>query len=241
MCTIELLDSRKRKKRSDVSVHHKRKRRLLPFVPSSDPDCRLQQMQSLAHALTSLNLEFSDDLTYPPGMAPRSANQAVMEYGGMQVLSKEDFETLGKCRAMAKSGECPPLVIVYDSCLGYTVEADDLIKDLTLIAEYAGDVDYIKNREDDDGDSMMSLLLTTDPATSLVICPDRRANIARFVSGINNHKPESRKKQNVKCVRYNVDGEVRVLLVATRDIVKGEKLFYDYNGYENEYPTHNFI
>ncbi|KAJ9557561.1 hypothetical protein OSB04_012175 [Centaurea solstitialis] len=241
LCAIALLDSRKRKKRTGPSVHHKKKRRLLPYVPSKDPDCRLQQMQSLAVALTQLNLEFSDDLTYPPNMAPRSANQAILEHEGMQVLCKEDFETLEKCRAMAKRGECPPLLIVYDSCLGYTVEADDLIKDLTLIAEYAGDVDYLKARDDDDGDSLMTLLLATDPAQSLVISPDKRANVARFLSGINNHKPGSKKKQNVKCVRYNVKGESRVLLVATRDIQKGEKLYYDYNGYENEYPTHNFI
>lgn len=44
-------------------------------------------MGSLAHALTALQMEFSDDLTYMPGMAPRSANQAEFEEGGMQVCS----------------------------------------------------------------------------------------------------------------------------------------------------------
>jgi SET domain-containing protein len=52
---------------------------------------------------------------------------------------------------------------------------------------------------------------------------------------------EGKKKQNCKCVRYSVDGESRVFLVATRDISKGEKLYYNYNGYENQYPTHNFV
>lgn len=52
---------------------------------------------------------------------------------------------------------------------------------------------------------------------------------------------DGRKKQNLKCVRYNVDGECRVLLVACRDIYRGERLYYDYNGYEKEYPTHNFV
>lgn len=52
---------------------------------------------------------------------------------------------------------------------------------------------------------------------------------------------ESKKKQNLKCVRYDVNGECCVLLVATRDIAKGERLYYDYNGYEHEYPTHHFI
>ncbi|KAM7274765.1 hypothetical protein ACFE04_016631 [Oxalis oulophora] len=224
-------DTRKRRKRSRPLVFPKRRRRLLPCVPSEDPAQRLEQMQSLATALTAVHMEFTDDLIYRPGMARRSANEASFENGGcMQVLCREDTETLELCKAMYKRGECPPLVVVFDSCEGYTVEADGLIKDLSIIAEYTGDVDYLKNREDDDCDSIMTLLMTTDPSTSLVICADRRGNIARFVSGINNHNMESRKKQNCKCVRYDVDGECRVLLIATRDINKGERLYYDYNG-----------
>lgn len=42
-------------------------------------------MGSLASALLALNMKFSDHLTYMPGMAPRSANQAYLENGGMQV------------------------------------------------------------------------------------------------------------------------------------------------------------
>lgn len=60
---------------------------------------------------------------------------------------------------------------------------------MTIVAEYVGDVDYLKNREHDDGDSMMTLLSAADPSKSLVICPDKRGNIARFINGINNHTP----------------------------------------------------
>ena len=67
------------------------------------------------------------------------------------------------------------------------MEADGQIKDMTFIAEYTGDVDYIENREHDDCDSMMTLLLANDPSKSLVICPDKRGNIVRFINGINNH------------------------------------------------------
>ncbi|KAF7130393.1 hypothetical protein RHSIM_Rhsim10G0137200 [Rhododendron simsii] len=235
-------DTRKRRRRSgSLVLHKKRRRRILPFSPTEDPARRLEQMGSLASALTALRMEFSDQLTYMQGMTPRSANQAEFENGGMQVLSKEDTETLEQCRTMYKRGECPPLLVVFDSCEGYTVEADGPIKDMTLIAEYTGDVDYIVNRENDDCDSMMTLLLAKDPSKSLVICPDKRGNIARFINGINNHTPDGRKKQNLKCVRYNVNGECQVLLVATRDIAKGERLYYDYNGYEHEYPTHHFV
>ncbi|XP_037491589.1 probable Histone-lysine N-methyltransferase ATXR5 isoform X2 [Jatropha curcas] len=182
-------DTRKRRRRSGPLVYQKKRRRLLPFIPSEDAAERLKQMGTLASALTALQMEFSDELTYLPDMAPRAANQAEFEEGGMQVLSKEDIETLEQCRAMSRRGECPPLLVVFDSCEGFTVKADSQIKDMTLIAEYTGDVDYIRNREHDDCDSMMTLLLAKDPTKSLVICPDKRGNIARFINGINNHTP----------------------------------------------------
>ena len=64
---------------------HKKRRRILPFVPSEDGARRLKQMASLATALTSSKTEFSNELTYMPNMAPRSSNLARLEVGGMQV------------------------------------------------------------------------------------------------------------------------------------------------------------
>ncbi|GFY84050.1 similar to TRITHORAX-RELATED PROTEIN 6 [Actinidia rufa] len=234
-------DSRKRRKRTCSLLVSKKRRKLLPFNPSEDPTRRLEQMASLASALTASGADFSNELTYMPGMAPRSANSSALEHGGMQVLPKEDLATLYLCKNMMERGECPPLMVVFDPREGFTVEADRFIKDLTIITEYVGDVDYLKNRENDDGDSMMTLLSAADPSKSLVVCPDKRSNIARFVNGINNHTPDGRKKQNLKCVRFDVNGESRVLLVANRDIPKGERLYYDYNGYEHEYPTEHFV
>ncbi|XP_066315919.1 probable Histone-lysine N-methyltransferase ATXR5 isoform X1 [Miscanthus floridulus] len=232
-------DARRRRKRS--LVMHKKRRRILPFVPSEDGARRLKQMASLATALTSSKTEFSNELTYMPNMAPRSSNMARLEVGGMQVLPKEDKETIELCRTMQKRGECPPLLVVFDSLEGFTVQADGDIKDMTFLAEYAGDVDYLEKRANDDIDCIMTLLLTADPSQRLVICPDKRGNISRFISGINNHTQDGKKKQNVKCVRYDIDGESHVMLVACRDIACGEKLYYDYNGYEHAYPTQHFL
>jgi len=53
-------------------------------------------MGSLAFALTALNIKFSDHLTYMPGMAPRSANQAALENGDMQV-STNNFSYKWTC------------------------------------------------------------------------------------------------------------------------------------------------
>ncbi|KAL8034741.1 hypothetical protein ABFX02_12G049200 [Erythranthe guttata] len=234
-------DTKKRRRRTSTLEFRKKRRRLLTHIPSQDPARRLAQMRSLAMAMTSQNLEYSNELTYNPSMAPRSANRSSFENGGMQILCKEDVETLKNCRALYRRGEFPPLVVAFDSLEGYTVQADGPIKDMTLIAEYAGDVDYIRNREEDDCDSMMTLLSSADPSKSLVACADRLGNISRFISGINNHITNGRKKLNIKCVRYNVDGECVVLLVANRDIAKGERLYYDYNSCEYEYPTHYFV
>ncbi|XP_011024874.1 PREDICTED: histone-lysine N-methyltransferase ATXR6-like isoform X2 [Populus euphratica] len=183
-------DIQKKRKRSSSLVVSKKRRKLLPFSPSEDPERRLEQMRSLATALTASGTEFSNELTYRPGMAPRSVNQSALEKGGMQVLSKEDADTLNLCKRMMNRGEWPPLMVVFDPKEGFTVEADRFIKDLTIITEYVGDVDYLKNRENDDGDSMMTLLHADNPSRSLVICPDMRGNIARFINGINNHTQE---------------------------------------------------
>jgi len=73
---------------------YKRRRRILPYTPNADPQRRLKQMGTLATALTALNMEFSNDLTYMPGMAPKSANQAKLEKGGMQVKILAEFYVL---------------------------------------------------------------------------------------------------------------------------------------------------
>ena len=50
----------------------------------------------------------------------------------------------------------------------FTMQVDIDIKDMTFLAEYAGDVDYLENRANDDCDCIMTLLLA-DPSQGLVI------------------------------------------------------------------------
>jgi len=82
---VWFLDTRKKRKRGGGLVVSKKKRKLLAFVPSEDPKRRLEQMASLATALIATETEFSNELTYMPAMAPRSANRPALERGGMQV------------------------------------------------------------------------------------------------------------------------------------------------------------
>ena len=55
------------------------------------------------------------------------------------------------------------------------MQADAYIKDLTFLTEYTGDVDYLKNRENDGCDSIMTLLSPADPSKKLVIFLDKHA------------------------------------------------------------------
>jgi hypothetical protein len=75
-----------------------------------------------------------------------------------------------------------------------------------------------------------------------VICPEQYGNLARFLSGINNYDAKLKKKQNVYSIRFSIEGSVHILLLASKNIKKGEILYYDYNagGYGN-YPTEHFV
>ncbi|EYU28238.1 hypothetical protein MIMGU_mgv11b022679mg, partial [Erythranthe guttata] len=158
------------------------------------------------------NFEYNNELTYSPSMAPRSANRSSLENGGSLQRYRE---------ALYRRGEFRPLVLAFNSLEGPRL-------------------DYIRNQEEDDCDSRTTLLSSADASKSLVACADRLGNISRVLSGINNHTTKGRKKQNIKFVRFTVDKECVVLLVANRDISKGERLHYDYYACEYEYPTHYF-
>ena len=75
-------------------------------------------------------------------------------------------------------------ITLINTFLSFTVQVNANIKDMTFIAQFAGDVDYLENRENGDCDC-----LTTHPSQRLVICPNKCGNIYGFMSGINDHTP----------------------------------------------------
>ena len=80
-----------------------------------------------------------------------------------------------------------------------------------------------------ESDSLMILLHTGDPKTSLIIDPTNAGNIARFFSGVNNMSLVSKRKANVRTRRFCLDGRLHVALFTSRRVETGEKLNYDYN------------
>lgn len=88
-------------------------------------------------------------------------------------------------------------------------------------------------------DSKMELWVGRHSDEKLIIRPEKWTNIARFINGVKN----SRSGKNVDSIRVCYRGLPVVLLLARRDIEKGESLCYDYNagGIQAKYDTSGFV
>eukprot|EP00743_Colponemidia_sp_Colp-15_P006939 GILK01007488.1.p1 GENE.GILK01007488.1~~GILK01007488.1.p1 ORF type:complete len:364 (+),score=60.91 GILK01007488.1:90-1181(+) len=238
--SIKMKPKMKRRK-SSVCLVKKRKPRFKMPRFTTDLNKRLEQKRSLAEAMVVKDMLFDDDLSYPFEHCPERLNDS-REEPSMQTLDENNHKVFMRFKEFSRRADYAPLLVVNDPDQGYVVEAAEDIPDLTLIAEYAGEVDTVRNRIDDNVDDMMDLIRSGRSSTSLVICPNRRGNIARFISGINNFTKESRKKANLRSARFGVNGRSRVILYANRDIKKGERLYYDYNALiKDQYPTDFFV
>eukprot|EP00793_Prasinoderma_coloniale_P004919 PRCOL_00000680-RA len=212
---------------------------LRAFRPVEDEERKLVLQASLATAIRHEGAEYSEELVYQD-RAVEKANVASRE--GVQAIGATNMRALQKHKEQLAQGQWPPLHVRHDSVEGFVVEADASIPAMTLICEYTGDVSWANTFELDHSDCLMDLLiLDHDKEHSLTISAAKRCNIARFISGVNNTVKELAAKQNVKCVRYEVDGQARVLLVALRTIREGERLYYNYNEFRQSYDTSYFV
>lgn len=87
----------------------------------------------------------------------------------------------------------------------------------------------------------MELLDTGDSDTSLVIAPEKHSNVGRYFNSVNHCSKESKKKQNIRSIRCQINGRVTVLLYTKRAVKKGESLLYNYNEAKDCYPTEEFV
>jgi hypothetical protein len=198
-------------------------------------------MQSLKDAIALKGFKFDDNLYFPLKECPPSANDAKME-PYCQIIGTKDLEIFTNFKKQSEAGLYAPIIIANDPNQGMIVKALENIKLGTLICEYTGDVYPLRNVLFDKNDSIMELIHASSSSQSLAIVPKVRANIARFISGINNDKSPKESKQNVRSIRYNINGHIRVILYANKHIKQGAVLYYDYNqGGLAQYPTHEFI
>jgi hypothetical protein len=120
----------------------------------------------------------------------------------------------------------------------------DTIPANTIIAEYTGEL--ITARESlnmINNESIFTLIRNPRSVDSLDIAPSRFANIAIFISGINNADEEARQLENVRAMKFMYRGIARLILVTNREILPRETLYLNYNGDRavSEYPTNTFV
>ena len=202
-----------------------------------------KSMKSLFRGLEAKGIQFSDDLVYIDVDCPKEMNNSLLE-SSIQQLNTSNKKKYYKFKEQSRKGIYAPVEVVDDPEQRFIVRALDEMVTNTLICEYTGEVCLARNRLFDDNDSIMDLIHTPTSDTSLVICPEKFGNLARFISGINNKYKEMKKKknQNVYSFRVNIDGSVHILLLASKRIKKGEVLYYDYNaGGYNSYNTEHFV
>ena len=202
-----------------------------------------KSMKSLFRGLEAKGIQFSDDLVYLDGDCPKEMNNSLLE-NSIQQFDASNKKKYYKFKEQSRRGVYAPVEVVDDPEQRFIVRALDEMVTNTLICEYTGEVCLARNRLFDDNDSIMDLIHTPTSDTCLVICPEKYGNLARFISGINNHYKEMKKKknQNVYSFRVDIDGSVHILLLASKRIKKGEILYYDYNaGGYNSYNTEHFV
>jgi hypothetical protein len=95
----------------------------------------------------------------------------------------------------------------------------------------------MEHSEAPESDSLMEYITTTN--LSLVIYPDKRGNLAKFISGVNDRKKH---KANLNSMKCKIDNNVHIILYSKQKIEKDQILYYDYNaGGLNEYDVSQFI
>jgi len=200
-------------------------------LPLSSNSLYSSSLASIVAAMKYCGMaSYSEELVYPVEYgATKEMNDASLNTTRIDPLSQRNLGIFKDFLHNQRKGCFPPIKVVHDEKIGFSVEALAAIPRHTLIAEYVGEVITAERSGETSSDSLMMLLDTGSPKTSLIIDPTRAGNFARFLSGINNRCCASRRKANVRTRRFVMDGKCRVALFTSKKIEAGDKLNYDYN------------
>jgi hypothetical protein len=237
-------------KKGDLYITRNTDRKLwiLPTPLFDESELRFS-LTTLCAAMSYCGMNvYSESLVYSQQTA--EMNDSSLEK--IESLSKKNIEIFISFKENLKRGLYPPIEVVYNDDIGFTVKALATMAKFTLIAEYVGEVVTVEESSDICSDSLMMLLDTGEPSTSLIIDPTKKGNYARFLSGINNRSILSKRRANVRTLRFSIDNKCRVALFTSKQVSPGEVLHYDYNaGMEGKtdsewaqsgfYDTSNFI
>jgi len=200
----------------------------LPSLPASEEEYASIIESHVAAMKYSGMTKYSETNTIKEnGHATDAMNNSDFEIDHITPLSKRNLAIFCAFKENLKRGIFPPIKVNYDEKYGFYVEAIRAIPKHTLITEYIGEL--ITLEESSESDSLMILLDSGDPKTSLIIDPTNAGSIARFFSGVNNKSIVSKRKANIRTRRFCLDGKLHVVLFTSKRIEPCERLNYDYN------------
>eukprot|EP00584_Thalassiosira_punctigera_P006741 CAMPEP_0172541594 /NCGR_PEP_ID=MMETSP1067-20121228/12375_1 /TAXON_ID=265564 ORGANISM="Thalassiosira punctigera, Strain Tpunct2005C2" /NCGR_SAMPLE_ID=MMETSP1067 /ASSEMBLY_ACC=CAM_ASM_000444 /LENGTH=1391 /DNA_ID=CAMNT_0013327663 /DNA_START=90 /DNA_END=4262 /DNA_ORIENTATION=- len=201
---------------------------ILPTPLLSEEDYT-SSILSMAAAMQYCGMKsYSVDHIYS-GDVNEKMNDPALEVDEITPMSRRNISIFKAYRHNTREGVFPPVQIIHDESFGFSVKALACMQRHTIIGEYLGEIVTMEKSHESNSDSLMVLLDTGDPKTSLIIDPTCAGNIARFLSGINNRSLLSKRKVNVRTRRFFMDGKVHVCLFTSRRVEAGEILNYDYN------------
>ena len=200
---------------------------------------------TLLAAINEKKMFFSDDLKFPHGKLKIPGKYLK----DIQELSIKNIHIFEEFKVGFRKFNYGPLVVEKMEPQGFVVKSTNKIPSHTIIAEYAGSVVPYDSKTMEKADSIMNYIRYD--GIDYVIQPEPFANLARFISGINNLfedlKLPNRIKKNLESLQFRLDDHIHIILYTSRVIEKNEILAYDYNNgqrknhEEDMYPTDTFI
>lgn len=179
------------------------------------------EKQNLINLYQKNNWIYTDELNY---MVNKSKNNP--ELMNHVVLSEENLQTFNKLKEFTKNKHFNGLSLQHNQQYGYHVIAVKNIPKHTLIGEYVGEVFARRTILNKDGKYYFDLIVSQISSDDIIVDGEKYGNITRFINN-------SKTNDNCYPIYANINNELRILLVTSRDIWSGEQIFYDYGDHYN--------
>jgi len=176
--------------------------------------------------LLSTGRRFTDDILVKDEKMYNYANESKVV---IQEINGNNLNIYQQYKSITLQGLYPNLYLKkINEIKGYGVFAYNPIKAGTLICEYAGFLDYLKNLKDTK--DLFTLFKTKKADYDRVINPEKFCNIARFINCSDNINED-----NCGTIRILVNNQAKILIYSNKNIKINEELLYNYNGLSNDY------
>ena len=148
-------------------------------------------------------------------------------FKSIETLNENDKNIVNRFKENNSKGIYAPLEICYNVDEEFTVQATAFIKKKSLLSEYCGEIKLFSTVRYSSSNGLFTLRYSKNEFEELIIDPDSKCNLGRFFNCSTNG--------NAVAEIFYINNEPRVFIISKRDIKKGEKIYYDYNGKRDDY------